>query len=309
MDVMNQFEIQDGDISGISDVSALQIIAYTDGASRGNPGRGGYGAVVLYPDIHGQIHIDEIGGYEDPTTNNRMELSAVLASLNHFIGYYDQAAIESIVGGGLNARQKPVQKPGQNLGQKLSFSIYTDSSYVLKGINEWIHGWKRNNWITSTKEPVKNEDVWRKLDQALQTLKKLPLDIKWVLLPGHAGVPGNERADEIATGYADERDGYSGSLYKGKANDYERKDVLTAPSAHEIEQAKKEKDAKSQSSGKKNSSVKGYSYLSLTNGVLHIDKTWAECEKRVKGISGAKFKKSTSAADEEMIKKEFTKNI
>ncbi|MFM2383761.1 MAG: hypothetical protein RIQ72_333 [Candidatus Parcubacteria bacterium] len=297
---MNQFESQ---IEGTTSEVALdmQLIAYTDGASRGNPGRGGYGAVVIYPDSKGKMHIDEIGGYEDPTTNNRMELSAVLGALSHFIGYYDQASIESI----LELKSGPTGK----VDQKLLFSIYTDSSYVLKGINEWIHGWKRNNWITSTKEPVKNEDIWRKLDDTLLALKKLPIDIKWVLLPGHAGVPGNERADEIATGYADKKDEYRQYLYKGKIEDYQNKNVLVPPTMEDIVKAKKDKDSQSKKSSKSSSGTKAYSYVSLVNGILYTDKTWAECEKRVKGVSGVKFKKSISVEDEEMIKKEFTKNI
>lgn len=267
----------------------MKIIAYTDGASRGNPGRGGFGSIVIYPDTKGQVYVDELGGYEHPTTNNRMELGAILAAFEHFIDYYDRTAIDAIVG----------------VGKVLPMFVYTDSSYALKGINEWMDGWKRNNWITSTKEPVKNADIWQKIDRALSQIKTNGVRVEWVLLPGHAGVAGNERADEIATGYADKKEMFTTELYKGLATKYQYPDLLIPPTPHEIKSAKADKDK----NGKKSSSTPGYSYVSLVDGVIYVDKTWGECEKRVKGVSGVKFKKATSAADEEFIKKEFTKNI
>ncbi len=269
--------------------SDIKIVAYTDGASKGNPGRGGFGSIVIYPDTKGQVYVDELGGYEDLTTNNRMELRAILAAFEHFIDYYDRAAIDTIVGE----------------GKVLPMFVYTDSSYALKGINEWMYGWKRNNWITSTKEPVKNADIWQRIDRALLQIKSKGIDVKWVLLPGHAGVAGNERADEIATEYADKKEKYTADLYKGMATKYQRTNLLVTPTVHEIKSAKANKDKK----GKKSSSTPGYSYVSLVDGVIYVDKTWGECEKRVKGVSGVKFKKATSEADEAFIKKEFTKNI
>lgn len=264
-----------------------QIYAYTDGASRGNPGRGGYGAIVVYPDSKGYMKVDELGGFEKLTTNNRMELSAVLGAITHFNDYYDLSAVEGLVG----------------VGQKLILNIYTDSSYVIKGINEWIHGWKRNNWITSTKEPVKNEDLWRALDSAINTLYRVSISCKWVLLPGHAGVAGNEKADQIATGFADQGEKFEETLYRGGVDQYIDQSILIPPSTTEIQEAKKNK-AKSRS---KSSSGQAYSYVSYVAGKLQIHPTWAECEKVVKGKSGAKFKKATSPEDEELIKKEFTK--
>ena len=130
---------------------------YTDGACKGNPGRGGWGAVLEYD---GQER--EIFGGEKQTTNNRMELTAVIEAL-------------------------------QLLRHPCRVILHTDSTYVQKGITEWISGWKARGWRTAAKEPVKNVDLWQKLDEVVRTH-----DIDWVWVKGHAGHEGNERADELA---------------------------------------------------------------------------------------------------------------
>lgn len=130
---------------------------YTDGACRGNPGPGGWGALLLYGDTE-----RELCGGEADTTNNRMEL---------------MAAIE-----GLNALKRPCD-----------VLLYTDSTYVQKGISEWLEGWKARNWRTAAKKPVKNADLWRALDEAAA---RHEIDWRWV--KGHAGNEGNERADQLA---------------------------------------------------------------------------------------------------------------
>lgn len=142
-----------------------QVTIYTDGACSGNPGPGGWGAIL----ISGE-HRKELHGGDPETTNNRMELQAAVSSLDA-------------------------------LKQAASVDLYTDSTYVRDGITKWINNWKRNGWKTAAKKPVKNEDLWRALDQA--TTRH---DIRWHWVKGHAGHPENERADELArTGVAEVR--------------------------------------------------------------------------------------------------------
>ena len=140
-----------------------EVIIYTDGACSGNPGPGGWGAL-----LKSGAHEKEMSGGELSTTNNRMELMAVIEALN--------------------ALKKPVRAV-----------VYTDSQYVQKGISEWIHGWKRNGWKTSDKKPVKNADVWQLLDTQVRQHK-----LEWIWVKGHAGHPENERADALANRGIDE---------------------------------------------------------------------------------------------------------
>ncbi len=133
------------------------VTIYADGACKGNPGTGGWGAWLQAGEVE-----REIFGGEANTTNNRMELRAVIEAL-------------------------------ASLKRDCDVIVYTDSSYVQKGISEWIHGWKRNGWRTSDKKPVKNDDLWRALDVLAQQHR---VDWRWV--KGHSGHPGNERADALA---------------------------------------------------------------------------------------------------------------
>lgn len=130
---------------------------YTDGACSGNPGPGGWGAILRW-----NGHEKELFGYEAETTNNRMEMTAVIEAL-------------------------------RSLKRAVPVRIHTDSQYVQKGMTEWIHGWKRRGWKTAGKEPVKNEDLWRVLD-GLAAQRA----IEWFWVRGHSGHPENERADELA---------------------------------------------------------------------------------------------------------------
>jgi ribonuclease HI len=134
-----------------------EVTIYTDGACAGNPGPGGWGAILM-----SGPHRKEISGGEAATTNNRMELMAAISALEALKG-------PSVV------------------------DIHTDSEYVQKGISTWIHGWKRNGWRNSQKEPVKNADLWQRLDAA-QALHQ----VRWHWVRGHAGHAENERADELA---------------------------------------------------------------------------------------------------------------
>jgi len=135
------------------------VVIYTDGACKGNPGPGGWG---VYLKSGG--HEKELWGGERGTTNNRMELMAVIE--------------------GLTALKRPCK-----------VSVYLDSEYVRKGITEWIHGWKAKGWKTAAKQPVKNADLWQRLDALVHDGVH---QIEWHWVKGHAGDPGNERADALA---------------------------------------------------------------------------------------------------------------
>ncbi len=138
------------------------LFAYTDGACSGNPGPGGWGVLLVAKNGDKVLKERELNGGEAETTNNRMEL---------------RAAIEA-----LEALERPS-----------ALTIITDSAYVKNGVTSWIHGWKANGWRTSAKKPVKNEDLWRRLDAAQNRH-----DVTWEWVKGHAGHRENERADELA---------------------------------------------------------------------------------------------------------------
>ena len=133
------------------------IEIYTDGACRGNPGPGGWAALLMMGE-----HEKEISGAESLTTNNRMELTAVIRAL-------------------------------ETLKRPVAARVYTDSQYVRRGITEWLRAWKARNWRTADKKPVKNQDLWQRLEEA-----SAPHRLEWHWVPGHAGVPGNERVDRLA---------------------------------------------------------------------------------------------------------------
>ena len=133
------------------------VVIYTDGACSGNPGPGGWGAILMFGE-----KTKEICGGEPATTNNRMELMAAIQAL-------------------------------ETLTRPCTVELHTDSQYVMKGISEWIHSWKRRGWRTADNKPVKNEDLWRRLDEARQRH-----DVQWHWVKGHAGHEHNERADALA---------------------------------------------------------------------------------------------------------------
>lgn len=253
-----------------------KVLIFADGASRGNPGRGGYGTVVVsgieenFNSNSGVLHIKELGDRDEMTTNNKMELSAVIAGLKY------------------------CEKIGLN--NTADFSIYTDSKYVMNGAKSWIYSWKKNGWKTASKEEVKNKDLWENMSDLIDGKK-----INWVLLPGHAGVVGNERCDQIATNLADNEE-YK--LFDGGFAIYgypKILDIFYNPDL--IQSAKAEKKANGPK--KTSSSVKAFSYVSKVEGKIHIDTNWSDCEKRVKGKKGVLYKKSVSLRDQENISKDF----
>ena len=147
----------------------MKVKIYTDGAARGNPdGPGGYGTVLEYTDTKGMLHTKELSQGYQKTTNNRMELMAVIA--------------------GLEALNRPCE-----------VELYSDSQYVVNAFNQrWIDGWVREGWKRGKNEPVKNVDLWKRLLAA-----KEPHTVKFIWVKGHNGHPQNERCDELATGAAD----------------------------------------------------------------------------------------------------------
>jgi len=175
-----------------------------------------------------------------------------------------------------------------------SVILYTDSSYVINGITKWIHGWKKNGWKTKAKQSVLNADIWEKLDKAVSAVESSGGKVEWKYVGGHIGILGNERCDHIATALAD---GRKISLYKGPLGAYDLPDILNI--SHDEGELKKKKSSSARASGK------AYSYVSMVSGVIETHKTWAECEKRVKGAAGAKYRKSFDLEDEQRIIDEF----
>ncbi len=226
---------------------------FTDGAAKGNPGKGGYGVV-----ISSGGEVVEKGGFKEHTTNNEMELKAVVEAL------------------------KEVAK------KKLPVEIYTDSKYVVEGAKGWVFGWAKNNWQTMAKTDVLNKELWQELLPLLGQV-----EIVWHKVPGHVGIVGNERADIIASTFATKGDF---ELYAGPLKEY---GLNIHDTSYDEEKAQERSDSR------KRQSLKAYSYVSAVDGVVMVHKTWAECEARVKGKKGVRFKKSLDAADEKAIVKEF----
>jgi ribonuclease HI len=230
----------------------MPIVVFADGAAKGNPGPGGWGAIVVTP----EGRVTELGGGARHTTNNRMELTAAVEALRH-----------------IGAAAGPV-------------TLYTDSTYVIRGIGEWIHGWRRRGWRTAGGGEVSNRDLWETLAAAEVRTGK----VAWHYVRGHRGIPGNERADEIANAFAA---GRRPTLYHGPLVGYDVA-VLDIP-----EDTRPPARAPGAPAGGRRSVA--HSYLSVVDGQPVRHATWAECERRVKGRSGARFKKAMSPADEEAI--------
>lgn len=228
-------------------MSTEQVRVYTDGACKGNPGPGGWGTRVRYPDGR----VKEYGGGESRTTNNRMELRAV---------------IEALV--------RTADEP--------DVFIVMDSEYVRQGITSWLKGWKARGWMTTTKKPVSNQDLWQELDRNLRK------GVTFGYTAGHAGDRDNERVDRIASSFAE---GMPPALEDGIDH------TPFSPLAEKPASRKKNNGSRSRGGGKP-------VYLSYVNQVLKKHATWGECELEVKGRSGARYKKCRSIEEqEETLKK------
>ena len=224
-----------------------KIMIFTDGASRGNPGPGGYGVIIVFDQ-----RIEELGGREDRTTNNRMELKATIKALDFIL---------------------------DNNLKKKEIDLHSDSKYVIDGITKWIYNWQKNDWKTKNKKDVLNKDLWQELYEKVSSVGR---KIGWFHSEGHSGIFGNERADTIATSFADDKRPH---LFSGNLKDYDKR-IL---------------DLKKKNGGKGNQI---YSYVSLVGDVIKTHKTWGECKDRVTGRK-ARFKKTFSKEDEERVIEEF----
>lgn len=237
-----------------------ELTIYTDGASRGNPGPGGWAAVLLNDDA-----VTELAGRVAGATNNQMELLAV------------QEALES----------------KQARAHQGVVTVLSDSAYVVNGLNSWVYGWENNGWITSTKTNVENRDLWQPL---LKLLREYGDRLAIQKVSGHSGELYNERCDELAVAAAL---GKNPKLFLGTLEKYEEfleeTGVTTKANSPKGERPKKKKN-----------DAPAYSYISLVNGKVHIDKTWAACEKRVKGAKGAKYKKVFSKTEETALVQDYT---
>jgi ribonuclease HI len=236
----------------------MQNIIFTDGSSRGNPGPGGWGVVVV-SSRPGLAEVIELGGREDNTTNNRMELTAVINGL-------------------------------ANVEADAEYIVFTDSSYLINGITKWVFGWQKNGWKTKTKDDVLNKDLWIAL---LEKSKNKKVSYKYV--GGHVGIVGNERCDVIATSFADNK---KIDLYRGPLSNYPVKNIQDV--SQNLEKVEDKKTTRSRSN------AKAYSYISMVGGAVEKHSTWADCEKRVKGAKGARYKKALNREEEVEIVREFS---
>jgi ribonuclease HI len=233
-------------------MSVPSLILFTDGAAKGNPGPGGWGALVVMP----EGRVVELGGGSPHTTNNKMELSGAIAALRYVAD-----------------RPEPV-------------AIYTDSTYLIQGITQWVWGWRKRGWKTAQGTDVLNRDLWEELSALTGARPRNNIDWRWVR--GHEGTAGNERCDEIAVSFAAQR---PAELYDGPLDSYPRP-ILDVPLDTAVPERRQTSSA---------AKAAPYSYVSVIGGVPMRHTTWADCERRVKGQAGARFKKAMSAADESAI--------
>jgi ribonuclease HI len=224
------------------------ISIYTDGSCEGNPGRGGWAAIISQDGV-----MREIGGCEDYTTNNRMELTAVIEGL----------------------KQTP---PGTAL------ELYSDSQYVLRGIQKWLANWKRRGWRTAAGKPVENQDLWQELDRVAGP------QVSWHWVRGHVGDPMNERANTLAMQYCHHAVKSSAKSHSTVTKSPATPTKVTDPSMPTI------------TLGQPMLTPGHYPvYLSLVHEVLHRDRTWEQCSARVLGVAGARYHKVRSPAEEREV--------
>jgi ribonuclease HI len=237
-------------------MSDKRIVVFTDGASKGNPGPGGWGVVIVTPDGH----VTELGGGAAQTTNNRMELTGAIEALSR-----------------LRGTSGPVD-------------VYTDSTYLIQGIRSWVHNWRRRGWKTASGGDVLNRELWEALWDLVTA--RGARTITWHYVRGHVGTPGNERVDAIADACAT---GKPVTYYDGPLVGYPVP-VLDLPDDTRVP----ERCQADGSNGRRRSGT-AFAYLSLVDGTPMRHATWAECEARVKGRAGARFKKAMTEAEQTEI--------
>lgn len=226
-------------------------LIYTDGACSGNPGPGGWGAIVVRADGR----VKELGAGEASTTNNQMEMLATILALREVRD--DDAQV----------------------------MLCTDSTYVIRGITQWIWGWQKRGWKTAEGTDVVNRELWQELAREVRSREDRG-KIIWRYVRGHIGVPGNERVDKIAVEFSK---GGRPRLFNGSILNYSVA-VHDLPPAEPLPEPKPKAEKKPV-----------YSYVSLLGSQPMRHKTWPECERRVKGQPGAKFKKAHTAEEESEI--------
>lgn len=201
----------------------------------------------------------ELGASAQQTTNNQMELQACISAFEFLLG--------------------------QDLDSKSKIDVFTDSVYVIRGITQWIWGWQRNAWKTSDGKEVSNKELWQDLAKFVRKMESLlgAKAINWNYVRGHTGIAGNERCDVIAVEYSKNQRPH---LYEGTPEHYHF-DLFKRPKFEALPENKSFTEKK-----------KALSYLSLIGSIAVRHKSWADCERRVKGQSGAKFKKANSEAEE-----------
>lgn len=242
-------------------INDTSLAVYSDGACSGNPGPGGFGAIVLLPGRR----VIELGGGESSTTNNQMELTGVIQGLN------------------LIASEFTVGPANYN-----KIFVFTDSVYVIRGITQWIFGWMRSGWKNQQGEQVANKDLWLQLFEVVNELKRKKISLDWNYVRGHVGVHGNERCDVIAVSYSK---GQFIDLFNGSAENY-RFDITEFPLTEPIPEMKPRIAP--------DPNKKSW-YIVLNGTQKLVFTTWKECEAAVKGRSGVKFKKVASAEEEKAI--------
>ncbi len=217
---------------------------FCDGASKGNPGPAGWGLILATAE-----EVIEAGGRSLLATNNQMELMALAEGLDLIL-----------------ARQ--LRGP---------IRIYLDSRYVLEGASRYIHHWKKNSWRTKEGQEVKNQDLWARIDRALLALGS-SLKIEWQHVPGHEGISGNERADQIASQFAQ---GETPPLYRGERSEYSTSlEVIRESYPKAV-------------------------YVSLVDGKIFRDLEWKACEARIKGRKAVKYKKVRNPSEEKALLKSW----
>lgn len=220
-----------------------KTLAFTDGASRGNPGSAGWGAVVAL-----ERKVQELGAGKEKGTNNEAEVAAVVAVVSW------------------------LQENHPNI---TSVEIHSDSTYAISGATSWVHGWKHRGWKTKEGDPISNKKLWQQWYKLQQVTD---FDITFQKVKGHASVPGNERADTIATEFAD---GETPDLYSGPREAYT---VSLDPNPRYLK--------------------KSPLYFSFIDGVVVQHDNWSDCQKRVSGES-AKYKKVRTVAERDELLEEW----
>ena len=244
-------------MSFLMDITTPHLL-FTDGSSLGNPGPGGWGAIL----VKHRRDVIELGARKIPTTNNEMELQALLSGL--------QALAH----------------------EKGDLTVVLDSTYVMNGATKWVYGWKKNGWLTTAKASVEHRNLWEEVDEYIAK-RKVTDAVHFHHVRGHVGVSGNERCDEIAVGFAE---GKRPELFHGMLSDY-AVDILNIDVDDEA--------MKRRNADRTRSRKAAYSYLSMVDGVILRHTTWSDCEDRVKGTSGAKYKKAVTKEEEIAIVREW----